>query len=172
MDTTNDITIRGFESSDASDVSQLIIDNLMLINSRDYGEEAARRLAHFYSPQLLLEYAQNGGMIVAVEHATIVGTATLDQDRVRNVFVRIDHHQRGIGKLLMQHIEDIARQQGKVQVVLRASVSAVVFYQKLGYVIMEEIEERIGDAVIKVIGMSKRLPAVSFHKSRARSELE
>src|SRR5512135_2117958 len=133
MDTTKDITIRGFESGDASDVSQLIIDNLMLVNSRDYGEEAARQLARFYSPQLLLEYAQNGNMYVAVEHSMIVGTAALDQDRVRNVFVRIDHHQQGIGNILMQHIEDIARQQGNVRLGLRASVSAVVFYQKLGY---------------------------------------
>ena len=155
MDTTKDITVREFESGDASSVSQLIIDNLMLINSRDYGEEAARQLARFYSPQLLLEYVQKGGMFVAVEHSTILGTAALDQGQVRNVFVRIDHHQRGIGKILMQHIEDIARQQGKVQLVLRASVSAVVFYQKFGYAIVEEIEKQIGDALIKVIEMAK-----------------
>jgi GNAT superfamily N-acetyltransferase len=165
MDTTKDITIRGFENGDTDDVSQLIIDNLMLVNSRDYGEEAARQLARFYSPQLLLEYAQNGNMHVAVEHAMIVGTAALDQDRVRNVFVQIDHHQQGIGKLLMQHIEDMARQQGQVQLALRASVSAVVFYQKLGYAIVEEIEERIGDAVIKVVEMAKPLLVVSFQES-------
>ncbi len=165
MDITKDITVRGFENEDASDVSQLIIDNLMLVNSCDYGEEAARQLARFYSPQLLLEYAQNGNMYVAVEHSMILGTAALDQDRVRNVFVRIDHHQLGIGKILMQHIEDIARQQGKVRLGLRASISAVVFYQKLGYTIVEEIEECIGDMVINVVEMAKPLPVVSFHES-------
>jgi len=165
MDTTKDITIRGFENGDASDVSQLIIDNLMLVNNRDYGEEAIKQLARFYSPQRLLEYAQDGNMYVAVEHSMIIGTAALDQGRVRNVFVRIDHHQQGIGKILMQHIEDIARQQGKVRLGLRASVSAVVFYQKLGYTIVEEIEECIGNAVIKVVEMVKPLPVVSFHES-------
>jgi GNAT superfamily N-acetyltransferase len=165
MNTTKDITIRRFENGDASNVSQLIIDNLMLVNSRDYGEEASRQLARFYSPQLLLEYAQNGNLYVAVEYSMIIGTAMLDQDRVRNVFVRIDHHRQGIGKILMQYIEDIARQQGKVRLGLRASVSAVVFYQKLGYAIVEEIEERIGDALIKVVEMAKPLPLVSFHES-------
>jgi GNAT superfamily N-acetyltransferase len=121
-------------------------------------------LARFYSPKLLLEYAQNGNLYVAVEHSTIIGTAALDQDRVRNVFVRIDHHQQGIGKILMQHIEDIARQHGKIRLSLRASVSAVVFYQKLGFAIVEEIEERIGDAVIKVVEMAKTLPVVSFRE--------
>jgi N-acetylglutamate synthase-like GNAT family acetyltransferase len=163
MYTTKDITIRGFENRDASTVSQLIIDNLMLVNSRDYGEEAATQLARFYSPQLLLEYAQNGNMFVAVEHSMIIGTAALDQDRVRNVFVRIDHHQQGIGKILMQHIEEIAQQQSKSRLCLRASVSAVVFYQKLGYTIVEEIEERIGEAVIKVVEMAKLLSMASCH---------
>jgi GNAT superfamily N-acetyltransferase len=165
MNTTKEITIRGFESSDASNVSQLIIDNLMLVNSRDYGKEAATQLTRFYSPQLLLEYAQKGNMFVAVEHSMILGTAALDQDRVRNVFVRIDHHQQGIGKILMQHIEDIARQQSKSRLSLRASVSAVVFYQKLGYTIVEEIEECKGDAVIKVVEMAKPLSLASFHES-------
>ncbi len=165
MDTTKDITVRGFEEDDASHVSQLIIDNLMLVNSRDYGEEAASQLARFYSPQLLLEYAQNGNMYVAVEHSMIIGTAALDQARVRNVFVKIDHHQQGVGKILMQHIEDMARQQGKVRLGLRASISAIVFYQKLGYTIVEEIEEPIGDVVIKVVEMAKTLPVVSFHES-------
>jgi GNAT superfamily N-acetyltransferase len=164
MNTTKEITIRGFENGDEINLSQLIIDNLMLVNSRDYGEEAARQLARFYSPQLLLEYAQNGNLYVAVEHSMIIGTAALDQDRVRNVFVRIDHHQQGIGKILMQHIEDIARQQGKIRLSLRASVSAVVFYQKLGYAIVEEIEERIGDAVIKVVEMAKTLSVVTFRE--------
>ena len=132
MDTTQDIAIRRFESGDTNNVSQLIIDNLMLINSRAYGEETARQLARFYSPQLLLEYAKNGNMYVAVKHSTILGTAALEQDRVRNVFVRIDHHQQGIGKVLMQHIEDIARQHGKVQLAHRASVSAVVFLSEIG----------------------------------------
>ncbi len=165
MDTTKEITIRGFEYSDARDVSELIIDNLMLVNSRDYGEEAARQLAHFYSPQALLAYAQNGNMYVALEHSMIIGTAALEQDRVRNVFVRIDHHQQGIGRILMQHIETIARQQGKTRLGLRASISAAAFYQKLGYAIVEEIEEPIGEAVIKVIEMAKPLPEASFHGS-------
>jgi N-acetylglutamate synthase-like GNAT family acetyltransferase len=167
MNTTKEITIRGFENGDAINLSQLIIDNLMLVNSRDYGEEAARQLARFYSPQLLLEYAQNGNLYVAVEHSTIIGTAALDQDQVRNVFVRIDHHQQGIGKILMQHIENIARQQGKIRLSLRASVSAVVFYQKLGFAIVEEIEERIGNAVIKVVEMAKTLPVVSFREQNS-----
>ncbi len=164
IDTAKDIKIRGFESSDANDVSQLIIDNLMLINSHDYGEEAVRQLAYFYSPQLLQEYAQAGRIFVAVENSNVVGTAALEQDRVRNVFVRIDHHKQGIGKLLMQYIEDFAKQQGIVRLVLKASVSAVVFYQKLGYVTVEEMDEHVGDARIKVIMMAKALPVVPFRK--------
>jgi N-acetylglutamate synthase-like GNAT family acetyltransferase len=164
MNTIQDITIRRFENSDANDVSQLITENLILINGHDYGEEAVRELARFYSPQLVQEYAQYGDVYVAVENSTIIGTAALEQDRVRNVFVKIAHHQQGIGKLLMQSIGDLAHQQGKARLVLKASISAVMFYQKLGYVAVQEREERIGNVVIKVIVMEKMLPVVPYRE--------
>jgi GNAT superfamily N-acetyltransferase len=155
---TQDIIIRRFESGDADDVSQLIIDNLMLVNILDYGEAAVRQIARFYSPPWLLEYAQSGETFVAVDRSSIVGTATLEQNRVRNVFVRIDHHRQGIGKILMQHIEGIASKQNKAQLVLLADISAVDFYRKLGYVQGEEKEIEIGDALITVVVMEKTLP--------------
>lgn len=49
------ITIRRFENGDASDVSQLIFDNLTFVNIRDYGEAAIKQLIRFYSPQLFLQ---------------------------------------------------------------------------------------------------------------------
>jgi hypothetical protein len=71
-------TIRRFEPADASDVSQLIIDNLTLVNMRDYGEAAIRQLLPFYSPHLLQEYARSGEMIVPIQDASIVGTGALN----------------------------------------------------------------------------------------------
>jgi|GEM_PF-878280 len=156
-DQLQDISIRPFESDDAGDVSQLVIDNLMRVNIGDYGEAAVRQLACGYSPWLLLEYARNGEMYVAVEGSSIVGTATLQQDRVRNVFVRIDHHKQGIGRVLMQYIEGAASRQGVQRLFLLANISAVGFYQNLGYVYVEEKEERIGDTQLKMVVMEKVL---------------
>ncbi len=162
------IIIRRFENEDASNVSQLIIDNLMQVNIRNYGEAAVKQLAHFYSPALLQEYAQSDEMYVAVEGSSIIGTATLEQNRVRNVFVRMDYHQQGIGKMLMQCLEERARLQGQARLFLQADVSAARFYEKLGYVRVEEKEERIGDARIKMVVMEKVLSIVRLSTGLAR----
>jgi GNAT superfamily N-acetyltransferase len=151
------ITVRRFEREDAGAVSRLILDNLMLVNIHDYGEAAVQNLARFYTPQLLLEYAQQGESYVAVQGSNILGTATLEQNRVRNVFVRMTYHQQGVGRILMRHIEKTARQQGKACLVLQANTGAVGFYQKLGYVQVETIAEQIGDALIRIAIMQKML---------------
>lgn len=157
MNMPNELTVRRFEPDDAGAVSQLILDNLILVNIQDYGEAAVKSLARFYTPQLLLEYAQNGEIWVAVVDAAIVGTAALEQNRVRNVFVSMAYHRQGIGRILMHHIEEIARQQGKARIILQANIGAVGFYQKLGYVQLETMEERIGDVLICMAIMEKTM---------------
>lgn len=158
MDNNKDITIRRFANEDADDVSQLIIDNLSSVNIHDYGEEAVRQLIPFYSPRWLTQFAQNGEMYVAEIHSRIVGTATLEQDRIRNMFVLADYHRQGIGRILMQHIEGIARQKGKSRLFLHAGISAVGFYQNLGFFQVDVMEENIGIIPIKMIRMEKLIP--------------
>jgi N-acetylglutamate synthase-like GNAT family acetyltransferase len=149
--------IRRFEPDDAKTVSQLIIDNLFSVNIHDYGEEAVRFLAQSYTPELLLEYTQNSETFVALLDSEIVGTATLQQNYVRNVFVKINQHKQGIGKILMAHIESIASQQKITQLVLRASLSAVVFYEKMGYQQIGKEKRQMGSVQIITIEMEKRL---------------
>ena len=150
------ITVRAFQPDDAPAVSRLILEDLLHANSREYGKAAVAELAQFYTPAWLLRFAQNGETYVALQGAAIVGTATLEQDRVRNVFVRLDHHQQGIGRLLMQAIEASACRLGQARLVLSASLAAVDFYRRLGYTPLEEIEETIGPARIKMVRMEKR----------------
>ena len=152
---SNDIIIRRFEHADAADVSRLIIDDLMLINVIDYGEAAVKQMTLFYSPEWILRYAQSSEMYVVAVGSDIIGTATLDQERVRNVFVRIDHQKKGIGKLLMRHVEEAASRQNNTRLVLLANVGAVDFYRKLGYTQGEKREVEVGDAQMTVVTMEK-----------------
>lgn len=157
MTATNPIIVRRFAEADAPTVSQLIIANLLLVNSRDYGQDAVQQLARFYSPELLLEYARTADTFVALQGTAIIGTATLDQDRVRNVFVHMDHHQQGIGRLLMCTLEELACRRRQPRLILYASLAAVDFYQKLGYRMVEEVEDPVGEASIRVVVMEKIL---------------
>jgi len=160
MDRTQDIVIRRFEKGDASDVSRLVIDNLMLVNIGDLGEAATKAMVRFYTPQLLLEYAERGEMSVATEKSSIVGTATLEDNRVRNVFVRVDQQKKGIGSILMRHIEGTAGRQGQTELYLQAHGAAVGFYRNLGYEYVEAKEEQIGGTPVRMVVMKKGILAV------------
>lgn len=157
MSTTSDIVIRRFESGDATDVSRLIIDNLMQVNIVDYGEAAVEQLAIFYAPEWILRYAQSCETYVAEVGSEIIGTASLDRERVRSVFVRTDRHKQGIGKLLMRHVEETARRRNFTRVDLLANVGAVDFYRSLGYTRGEDREIEVGEVRITVVAMEKAL---------------
>ncbi len=157
MGMADNIIIRSFESGEETEVSRLIVDNLILVNVIDYGEAAVNQLAIFYTPEWILRYAQSCEMLVALAGAEIVGTIALDHERVRSLFVRIDHQRQGIGKRLMRFIEEAARRQDMKQLNLLANVGAVEFYRKLGFVPREKREIEVGEARLLVACMEKAL---------------
>jgi len=66
----------------------------------------------------------------------VVGCAGLTGNRLRKVFVHPDFGRRGIGSLIVQHVEAVALARGILRVSCDASFMAhrVKFYHKLGYV--------------------------------------
>lgn len=66
-----------------------------------------------------------------------VGTARLKptdgKAKAQRVAVKKTHRKSGVGRLLMQALEDEARRQGLKSVVLSSQVSAIPFYERLGY---------------------------------------
>ena len=152
------IIIRRFEDYDADKVSGLIIENLMKKNVLEFGKSAVTLLSEYYLPQQLQESAKNEELHVASDGSDIVGTASLDNGRIRNVFVKMGRHRQGIGTQLVRYCEEVAAHQGKLNVFLFANLAAVDFYQDLGYSIIEEKTETIGAASLNMMLMVKRLP--------------
>jgi GNAT superfamily N-acetyltransferase len=161
MDLDPNLSIRKFDESDAEAVSRLIIDNLTQVNVQDYGKATVRQLARQYIPAHILKYAQKGEMYVGeipLEGALqVVGTVTLEGERVRNLFSRVDVHGQGVGKRLMEFIENLAIHNGLKRLTLYADLSAAEFYEKLGYIRVGEKVQLIRSARIKMIAMEKVL---------------
>jgi GNAT superfamily N-acetyltransferase len=101
--------IRRFEARDAEKVSRPIIRNLETVNIRDYPRNVIDVLVSHNSPQRLMDDSKENTIVVAENGGRIVGTASLFDDRVKNVFVEVGAHGKGIGKALMKEIERIAR---------------------------------------------------------------
>jgi predicted GNAT family N-acyltransferase len=74
--------------------------------------------------------------------------------KIERVAVLADHRGKGLGKIIMEKIEETARHKGFRYVKLNAQISAQEFYEKLGYTAVGGI---FMDAGIEHIAMKKKL---------------
>lgn len=68
----------------------------------------------------------------------LIATIFLTQDyekiaRIKSVAILEEYQKRGLGRYLMEYVEDIARKRGYIKVNLMGRVSVEAFYKKLGY---------------------------------------
>ena len=136
------ITIRPYRASDAEHVGRLIADTYSEFNlSTASPEERDRLLGPFkharsaeQSHQEAIARVLSADMVlVAEEDGEIVGVLRGRTDRLQSLFVRGDHHRRGIGRNLVACFEQACREQGASEIRLVATLYAVPFYQAMGY---------------------------------------
>lgn len=136
------IEIKEFENKFAEAISKIVIQNLLEINSKDYGMEYCENSTKDFTATKILEnFNKITKVFVALENNIVVGTAGLDKSWynddgeywILTVFVDIAHHKQGIGKMLIQKIEEFAKEMKFKKLVIPASITACEFYHKLGY---------------------------------------
>ena len=62
------------------------------------------------------------------------GMLDLEQHEIGAIFIRPDFMQRGLGKRVLFFLEDLARELGLAEVCLDATLNAVDFYRRCGYI--------------------------------------
>jgi len=72
-------------------------------------------------------------LLVADECGNVVGVLRGRPERLASLFVRADHHRRGIGRSLVDQFEALSAEQGVRVIRLAATLYAVPFYLALGY---------------------------------------
>lgn len=130
-----DCTIRPALDDDAAEISAVILRALRETNAKDYTSEIIARVERSFSPGAVLHLIGKRTVFVATIGSRLVGTASLDGDVVRTVFVAPDAQAQaqGIGKLLMAEIERTARERNVPLLTVPSSVTAEPFYARLGF---------------------------------------
>jgi len=100
----------------------------------DYSSEIINNLCNLFTPQNLVQMSLAHKILVAVKGNKVLGTVRLKENAIFTVFVDPDYHHQGIGVKLMESIEKIAKERGYTEVGLGSSITAVRFYEKLGYI--------------------------------------
>ncbi len=137
------IEIVEYKDEYAKELSNIIIKNMYEINIKDHGKKVIDRISqHFTEFEIKKNFPSRTKCLVALENNKVVGTASIDKYRgdetgtkfiLLTVFVKIEEHNKGIGKKLIEAIEDFARNIGCKELVIPASVYACEFYRKFGF---------------------------------------
>ena len=132
--------IRRFTENDAEKVSTLIIRTEKITNSKDYSEEAIDALEKRAQPSDILERAGWTHFYVVEENDTIVGCGAIGpywgsetESSLFNIFVSPEYQGKGIGRKIIETLEQDEYFLRAKRVEVPASITAVNFYRKLGY---------------------------------------
>jgi len=134
------LIVRRFKEVDTSQVIDIIVTNLLEVNSKDYGLEAMKRLATTYTTEKIMELSGRSHMYVFVIENSIVGVGAIANyyDKINeaillSIFVRPDYHGRGIGKQIIKTLENDEIALRSTRIEIPASITATKFYMKYGY---------------------------------------
>lgn len=138
----NPIIVVDYKDEYAKDISNIIIENLVEINSKDYGMDYIQKISRkFTTFEIKKNFPKRTKTLVALINNKVVGTAGIDKSWyndnseywILSVFVDMEYQNKGIGKQLITKLEEYAKEIKAKKLIIPASIYASEFYHKLGY---------------------------------------
>ncbi|MDO8668814.1 MAG: GNAT family N-acetyltransferase [Candidatus Buchananbacteria bacterium] len=150
-----EIIIRKAEMDDAKAIAELHKKVVTEINSESYSPEAIEEWAKDISEENVLYQLQNSDWIIAEADDKLVGFGqySVADGEIYQINVDPNFLKKKIGKKLYDYMESKFRGAVREKISLNATLNAVGFYQKLGFVEIQEIHM----GLIKMIKMEKSL---------------
>lgn len=143
-----DIIIRKYDEKDADEVLSLIHRNSLEINAKDYGLDLMQKFVDMCDANWLSERVSFCHMYVAEENGQIVGVGGISsyfdsptESIILNIFVLPEYHGIGIGKKIVQTLENDEYGIRANRIEVPSSITAKGFYYKLGYRFKNGLEE-------------------------------
>lgn len=149
--------IRRFRKEDAEEVSALIAKTLRAVNSKDYSEEYIEANVVSHSADVLTERAKQGHMYVVCDSPRIIGCGAIAgywgstaESILLTIFVLPEYQGRGIGRRIIQTLEQDEFFLRAKRIEIPASITAVGFYRKMGYNYKNGIAETDNEEVYRL----------------------
>lgn len=132
--------IRDYEKGDCRETAELFYGTVHKVNKKDYSEEQLR----VWTPEnrdLEQWDASFSGKkaMVALEKGNIAGFCDVtDSGYLDRLYVHSDFQGMGIGRALCRKAEDFAAAHSNKTITVHASITAVPFFEKLGYTVVRQ----------------------------------
>jgi putative acetyltransferase len=158
VEATTGLTIRLAMEHDTANIHRVFVSSIRAIDPAYYSESQKQAWVEAVLPDSwgtrLLEYEFK----VAALNDEIVGFVSWSETDIEHVYVGGEHGKKGIGNQLMQAALDYF---GHDEICLTASLNAVDFYKKLGFVEDECLIKQRGGIDIPCIRMRKPTVLIS-----------
>jgi N-acetylglutamate synthase-like GNAT family acetyltransferase len=128
-----EMTIRKARESDLIELSELIKRSIKTLNSADDSPQDMEFVIAKYDVPRLRQHLLSLETFVLEIDSKLVGMAILKNDGLHSLFVEPKYAGRGCGRMLVKHIENIARSKQVLVLKVSSSRTAVPFYEKLGF---------------------------------------
>lgn len=140
------ITIRKFKAKDLKESADLVAKTFSEYNKKEGSKEAVKGYISRYSnlDSAKKSFSRSKIFFVAIANDKIVGIIRGSENRIINLYVRGDCHNKGIGRKLVERFEKECKKRGSKEIKIRASLFAAPFYQKMGYKKSTGIRKFIG----------------------------
>lgn len=141
--------IRRFQESDSVPLAAMIANTLRTVNCKDYRPEFIEKCVESLSAEALKKRASLTHFYVAcTEDGTIIGSGaigayrdSLEESILLCIFTAADHIGTGVGRRIIETLEQDAYFLRAKRVEIPASVTGIGFYQKMGYQFKNGVEQ-------------------------------
>ena len=154
----NIVELRKLEDKLHRQALECILKTVEVSNSPDYLPSVIEyQLQTHYTMDWIRKQMQSRYFIVTLIEGKVVGTGSLDENEIKAVFVDPSYQRRGVGRAMMEELEEYARTIGLKGVLLKSSITPYDFYKRLDYRLVEKLSEELqGDRIVTYL-MKKRL---------------
>lgn len=161
--------LRTYESSDCEALARLFHETVHTVNAADY----TQKQLNAWAPDEVDLQAWDRSLsehrtIVAVEGDKIVGFGDMNASGyLDRLFVSKDHQRKGIASAICDELERGAK---GTAITTRASITALPFFERRGYVVMAERQIERGGIPLTCFDMIKRMDIEpNTHQGQARN---
>lgn len=151
--------LRPFRPADKRTLQQLFFDTVHTVNARDYSQEQLDIWAPEEPNREAWARLDVQFCFIVEYQKIIVGFASLSQEGLIDfLFVHKDFQGRGIASTLLKQLERIARKRGLTQLTTEASITALGFFEKIGFKTISENKKILRGTEFRNFLMQKPLP--------------
>jgi len=150
----NNIIYTELQKEEINQYSNMINNVFDEFVGKDYFEQGIIKFKEYTEPKNILERFKNGSnnFYIAKYNEEIIGILEIrNKNHISLFFTKKEYHKKGIGKILFENYKKTIINNSDVNIItVNSSIYGEKFYEKLGFIKINEVQEKDGMKIIKM----------------------